>query len=145
VLRTTLKVGFPGETEQDFQCLLDVVEEVRFDHLGAFAYSCEKDLPSKALKGHVAEQLKNDRYQRLMTLQAALSAESNQKFVGQILEVLVEGTTEGMCRQMVGRAVFQAPEVDGVVYINEGAAKPGTFVKVRITGAQDYDLTGQMI
>jgi ribosomal protein S12 methylthiotransferase len=144
-LRTTLMVGFPGETEQDFQCLLDAVEEVRFDHLGAFVYSCEKDLPSKALEGHVAEQLKKDRYQRLMTLQAALSAQTNQKYVGQILRVLVEGTAEGIRHQMVGRAVFQAPEVDGVVYINEGAAKPGTFVKVRITGTHNYDLTGQMV
>ena len=131
--------------EQNFKCLLDVVEEVRFDHLGAFAYSCEKDLPSKALKGHVAEQLKNDRYQRLMTLQAALSAQTNQKYVGQILRVLVEGTAEGIRHQVVGRAAFQALEVDGVVYINQGQAEPGSFVKVKITEAQEYDLTGDMV
>ncbi len=144
VLRTTLMVGFPGETEHDFQCLLDLVEKVRFEHLGAFTYSPEEDLPSKRLKNHVPEPLKKDRYKRLMSRQAVLSRQNTKKYVGQVLQVLVEGTVEDTPGLTIGRAAFQAPDVDGVVYINQGTAEPGSFVNVKITSAHDYDLTGHI-
>jgi ribosomal protein S12 methylthiotransferase len=145
VLRTTLMVGFPGETERDFEDLLDFVKQVRFDHMGAFAYSDENDLPSNSLKAHVAEGTKQERFDRLMTLQAAISRRNNQKYVGTTRDVLVDGTMEGDHGLMTGRAAFQALEVDGVVYINQGEAEPGSFVKVKITEAQEYDLTGDMV
>ena len=142
VLRTTLMVGFPGETEDDFQSLLDFIEEVRFDHLGAFIYSGAKDLPSNALQGHVAEEVKRERFHRLMTRQAELSAANTQKYVGHILQALVESPAEETHGGWMGRTCFQAPDIDGVVHIHEGEAKEGMFVKVRITAAQEYDLIG---
>jgi ribosomal protein S12 methylthiotransferase len=142
VLRTTLLVGFPGETGRDFESILDFIEEIRFDHLGAFMYSGEKDLPSNALEGHVAEEAKGERFHRLMTRQAELSVENNQRYVGKVLQVLVEKPGEGIRGGWIGRAAFQAPDIDGVVHINKGAAKAGTFVNVRITAAHEYDLTG---
>jgi ribosomal protein S12 methylthiotransferase len=142
VLRTTLMVGFPGETDHDFQLLLDFVQDVRFDHLGAFTYSGEKDLPSNALKGHVAEDVKRERLDRLMRRQAKLSMENNQKYVDRVLEVVVEGRNEKDCGPWMGRASFQAPEIDGAVHVNGEEAEVGTFVTVRITGAREYDLTG---
>jgi len=145
VLRTTLMVGFPGETEQDFESLLHLIEEVRFDHLGAFMYSNEKDLLSNSLKDHVPERVKQERLKRLMTRQAELSMENGQKYVGRILKVLVEGHAGATDRPWIGRASFQAPEIDGVVYINDEKVKPGTLVNVRVTAAHEYDLTGDMV
>ena len=141
-LRTTLMVGFPGETEDDFESLLDLIQEVRFDHLGAFMYSDEKDLLSSRLGGHVAQAAKQERLDRLMTLQARLARENNQKYVGSTLAVLVERRADESNGRWVGRASFQAPEIDGVVYLEEGEAIPGTFVNARITAAHEYDLTG---
>jgi len=145
VLRTTLMVGFPGETEEDFELLLDCVQRVRFDHMGAFRYSDEKDLPANRLQGHVAEAVKEARFDRLMAKQAAIARINNEKYVGQVLEVLVDGPVESKKEAMVGRAVFQAPGIDGVVYITGGTAKPGSFAKVRIKEAGQYDLTGDIV
>ncbi|MDY6836463.1 MAG: 30S ribosomal protein S12 methylthiotransferase RimO [Thermodesulfobacteriota bacterium] len=142
VLRTTVMVGFPGETEADFQSLLDFIEEVRFDHLGAFMYSGAKDLPSNALHGHVAEEVKQERFHRLMTRQAELSGANTQKYIGQTLQALVESPAEETRGGCVGRTWFQAPDIDGIVHIHEGKAKEGMFVKVRITAAHEYDLMG---
>ena len=121
------------------------MEKVRFEHLGAFTYSPEEDLPSKRLKNHVPEPLKKDRYRRLMSRQAVLSRQNTKKYVGQVLQVLVEGTVEDTPGLTIGRAAFQAPDVDGVVYINQGTAEPGSFVNVKITSAHDYDLTGHIV
>jgi ribosomal protein S12 methylthiotransferase len=142
-IRTTLMVGFPGETEDDFQSLLDFVQEVRFDHLGAFMYSGANDLPSHSLKGHVPADVKRERFHRLMTRQAELSQVNIQRYVGSILEVLVEGPSEHPHGGWIGRTWFQAPDIDGIVHIAEGALQGGKFVKVRITGAcSNYDLAG---
>jgi ribosomal protein S12 methylthiotransferase len=138
-------VGFPGETELDFQRMLDFVEEVRFDHLGVFMYSNEKDLPSNTLKNHVAEAVKRERFHRLMTRQAELSKRNSQRYVGGILEVVVEKHAKETNGPWAGRASFQAPDIDGVVYVHEGKARPGAFVNVRITGASEYDLIGVKI
>jgi ribosomal protein S12 methylthiotransferase len=138
-------VGFPGETEKDFDALLHLIETVRFDHLGAFTYSNGKDLLSHRLKNHVSESVKQERLKRLMTRQRELSLENSQKYVGRILKVLLEGPAKETDGPWIGRASFQAPEIDGVVYVNEGKAKPGTWVDVRITAAHPYDLTGDMV
>ncbi len=145
VLRTTLMVGFPGETERDFEDLLDFVKKVRFDHMGAFMYSGENDLPSNRLKGHIARRVKRERFDRLMKLQAVISKQVNQRYVGATLDVLVDGTVEGLHGVITGRAAFQAPEVDGVIHINQGVVGQGAFVKVKITEAEEYDLVGDMV
>ncbi len=145
VLRTTLMVGFPGETNSDFERMLDFIERVRFDHMGAFVYSGEEDIPSNRLEDHVAEEVKQERFERLMKRQAEISRENNQRYVGEALQVLVEGASESCTGPMVGRAAFQAPDVDGVVHVSEGAIDPGSFATVRITEAHDYDLTGDMV
>jgi ribosomal protein S12 methylthiotransferase len=144
-LRTTLMVGFPGETEKDFDALLQLIETIPFDHLGAFTYSDDKDLLSHGLKDRVPEPVKQERLKRLMTRQAELCLEKNQKFVGRIVKVLLEGPGQEIHGPWVGRASFQAPEIDGVVYVHEGQGRPGTWVDVRITAAQSYDLTGETV
>lgn len=144
VLRTTLMVGFPGETEENFKALVDFVETVRFDHMGAFMYSDESDLPAHRLKGHVPEEVKLERFEQLMARQSVISEEHNQDYVGRILKVLVDGTAEDGTSALIGRTEFQAPGIDGVVRIR-GDAKPGSFVDVRITDAHPYDLTGELI
>jgi ribosomal protein S12 methylthiotransferase len=145
VIRTTLMVGFPGETEEDFKLLLDLLERVRFDHMGTFMYSDEKDLSSSRLTGHVAEAVKEERFARLMAKQAAISRTNNDKYVGRTLEVLIEGLAQSKSHEIVGRTVFQAPEIDGIVHIKEGTAKPGSFARARIREASEYDLTGDIV
>lgn len=141
-LRTTLLVGFPDESEDDFQRLLDVVETVRFDHLGAFLYSNAKDLPSSALRNHVPDATKQERFDRLMSLQREISKDNNRKYIGKTLQVLVEGSAEGTDAVLNGRTAFQAPEIDGCVYIDKVTPKPDAFARVRITEAGVYDLRG---
>ena len=145
-LRTTLIVGFPGETDRDFQEVLDFAEEIRFDHLGAFVYSDADDLPSHRLRGHVPHAVAQDRYDQLMSAQMDIAAEKNQKHIGKTLRVLVE---EDLGNHLfAGRASFQAPEVDGVTYVNTsacGLSLPiGRFALVRINDALEYDLMGEV-
>jgi ribosomal protein S12 methylthiotransferase len=144
VLRTTLMVGFPGETDADFNRLLDLLERIRFDHMGAFMYSDEKDLPSSRLTGHVDEAVKEERFARLMAKQAAISQTKNATYVGKTLKVLIDGPAQSKGREIIARAVFQAPEIDGIVRIKTGKARPGSFVNARIRGASEYDLTGDL-
>lgn len=142
-LRTSVIVGFPGETEDDFNMLLDTVEQIGFDHLGAFAYSDAPDIASNGLDDHIPEKVKKSRLNRLMALQARLSRNNNKKYIGQTIKVLVEAADKPSSDCVVGRACFQAPEIDGVVYVKGGNVRPGEFVNVRITEArQDYDLSG---
>jgi ribosomal protein S12 methylthiotransferase len=142
-IRTTVIVGFPGEKEKDFKRLLDFMEAVRFDHLGAFAYSDDEDLPSHQFKNHVPEEVKRQRYDQVMSFQAGLSAENNKKYVGKMLQVLIDEKDDykGI---ITGRTGFQAPEIDGLVYVR-GNCEQGCFVNVRVTQADEYDLTGQIV
>jgi ribosomal protein S12 methylthiotransferase len=140
-LRTTFIVGYPGETEQAFQALYDFVAEVAFDRLGVFTYSHEPGTPAAELPDPVPEALKQERRERLMALQQEISLAKNQTFVGQILDVLIEGQTAELS---VGRSYRDAPEVDGLVLI-EGYAPPGEIVPVRITDALEYDLRGTLL
>jgi ribosomal protein S12 methylthiotransferase len=145
-IRTVFIVGYPGETEKEFQTLLDFVEEIRFDHVGAFQFSFEPSTASEVLGDPVPAEVKEERFQRLMELQQAISLQINQTFVGQTLDVLVEGFNNGIA---MGRSYRDAPEIDGLVLIEPDGSKKatqppaiGSLVPVRITGAMAYDLTG---
>ncbi|HWQ84369.1 MAG TPA: 30S ribosomal protein S12 methylthiotransferase RimO [Anaerolineales bacterium] len=140
-LRTTFIVGYPGETESEFQALLDFITEIRFDRAGAFQFSFEPGTFSEALGDPVPAELKQERYDRLMTLQQPISLEKNQALVGNILPVLIEGEGDGIS---VGRSYRDAPEIDGMVVV-EGIAPIGEIVPVRITGAMAYDLSGSLL
>ncbi len=146
VLRTTLIVGFPGETDADFTELLSFVERVRFDHLGVFAYSDADDLSSHRLSGHVSEKLARSRHDRIMERQMAISAENLEKMVGKTLPVLIEASPEPDLYE--GRIMTQAPEVDGMVFVNfrpDGPVpKIGDIASVKITQTMEYDLIGHM-
>ena len=137
-LRTTFIVGYPGETEEEFQTLLDFVREIRFDRVGAFQFSFEPGTTSEALGDPIAPEVKQERYNRLMELQHGISLEKNQSYVGQTIDVLVEGQGDGLS---MGRSYRDAPEIDGLVII-EGEAPIGEIVPVAITGAMPYDLSG---
>ncbi len=143
-LRTTFIVGYPGETEAEFQTLLDFLQEIRFDRAGAFQFSFEEGTASAALPDDVPPEVKQARWERLMETQQAISLERNQSFVGKTLPVLIEGQgeVEGSGETIsLGRSYRDAPEIDGLVLV-EGALPVGEIVPVRITGALAYDLTG---
>jgi ribosomal protein S12 methylthiotransferase len=140
-LRTSFIVGYPGETEREFEALVDFMGESRFDRVGVFVYSPEEGTPAAALADPVPEEVKAGRYGRLMTLQQEISLEINQAQVGRSLDVLVEGQGEGLS---VGRSYRDAPEIDGMVLI-PGDVPIGGFVPVRVTGAMEYDLVGEVI
>jgi ribosomal protein S12 methylthiotransferase len=147
VLRTTIIVGFPGETDKDFDELLQFAEDVRFDHLGTFIYSDSDDLISHQLSKHVPPDVARDRYHQLMSAQSGISSENNQKYIGKIITVLVEESLEN--NLFAGRTNFQAPEVDGICYINTAplsfGLKIGSFVDMRVTDAMEYDLMGEAV
>lgn len=140
-LRTTFLVGYPGETEEEFQTLLDFVQQIRFDRVGTFQFSFERGTASEPLGDPVPAEVKEERYDRLMTLQQGISLERNQALVGQALDVLVEGQGDGIT---LGRSYRDAPEIDGLVIV-EGQAEVGDMLPVRITGAMAYDLTGTFL
>lgn len=139
--RTTMIVGFPGETEEAFRELLQFVKEARFDRLGAFTYSPEEGTPGAAMPDQVDEQVKQRRLDELMTLQQGISLEENTARVGEICEVLCEGAEEGM---YVGRSIREAPESDGIIRFTAARnVTPGEYLNVKITGADAYDLFGE--
>jgi ribosomal protein S12 methylthiotransferase len=140
-IRTTFIVGYPGETEEEFQALLDFVEEIRFDRVGAFQFSFEPGTTSEPLGDPVPAGVKQERYERLMELQQYISLQVNQSYVGKTLDVLVEGRDKGIS---VGRSYRDAPEIDGLVFV-EGGAEIGAILPVKITGAMAYDLTGAAV
>lgn len=136
-MRTTFIVGYPGETEEEFQALVDFVEGTRFDRVGAFQFSFEPGTTSEPLGDPVPAEVKQERYERIMELQQNISLQVNQGYVGKTLDVLVEGFDNGIS---IGRSYRDAPEIDGLVLI-EGRVKIGEIVPARITGAMAYDLT----
>ncbi|GIW42085.1 MAG: ribosomal protein S12 methylthiotransferase RimO [Candidatus Binatia bacterium] len=136
-IRTTFLVGFPGETEEDFEILLDFVREARFDRLGVFPYSAEEGTEAASFPDQVPKKVARARLRRLVEEQARISAEQNAAMVGSAVTVLVCGEDER--GRLYGRLATQAPEVDGVVYLR-GTARPGSFVRARIDRASTYDL-----
>jgi ribosomal protein S12 methylthiotransferase len=137
-IRTTFIVGYPGETEEEYQALVDFVQEIRFDRVGTFQFSFEPGTTSEPLGDPIPAEVKQERFERLMELQQGISLQVNQSYVGKVLDVLVEGRDKGIA---IGRSYRDAPEIDGMVFI-EGEAKIGEIVPVKITGAMAYDLTG---
>jgi ribosomal protein S12 methylthiotransferase len=137
-IRTTFIVGYPGETEEEYQALLDFVREIRFDRVGAFQFSFEPGTTSEPLGDPVPPDVKQSRYERLMELQQNISLQVNQSYVGKTLNVLIEGCNDGLA---IGRSYRDAPEIDGLVIV-EANATVGEIVPVRISGAMTYDLAG---
>jgi ribosomal protein S12 methylthiotransferase len=148
VLRTTFIVGYPGETEEQFQHLLDFVAEQRFDHVGVFTFSPEEGTPAAELPNQVPAEIAAERKDRLMALQQPIAAERNAAWVGRIVDVLIEQENPSS-GEMIGRCARFAPEVDGEVRVMPGegglCAAPGTMVPVRITAADTYDLIGEVV
>ncbi|MBT4875681.1 MAG: 30S ribosomal protein S12 methylthiotransferase RimO [Desulfobacula sp.] len=142
-LRTTIIVGFPGESDADFDQLMTFIKDIRFDHLGVFTYSDSDDLKSHLLKNHVPSKIAEKRHGMLMAAQAKISVSINEKHVDKTFEVLVEENPEKGV--YIGRTKFQAPEVDGVTFIYANGLEIGTFVKVRITDAFEYDIAGEIL
>jgi ribosomal protein S12 methylthiotransferase len=144
-LRTSLMVGFPGETEKRFCRLYDFVRESQFEHLGVFRYSKEEGTAAAALRGQVAVRIKEKRYHQIMTLQRQISLRRQKEKIGTRLPVLVErpGRSSGILWE--GRTVGQAPEVDGVTFLRRGSARPGEIVEAVISDATAYDLYGEIV
>jgi len=148
-LRTTVIVGFPGETEEDVQAMLDFLAEIRFDRLGAFAYSIEEGTPAAAMPDQVPDEVKAERLDRVMELQRGISWRSNRDWVGRRAQVMVDGPApEETGHDAVGRTGGQAPEVDGRTFLTgfgSASVRAGDIVEVEIVDADDYDLTGRPI
>ncbi len=144
VIRTTFIVGFPGETDADFEHLMRFVDRHRIDRLGAFPYSPEPGSPAFDLEDAVPEELKQERLDRLMTLQRGIAEENNARFLGRDLEILVEdpGIDDGKAR---GRSFADAPEIDGSVHLTGRAVAPGELVQARVTETSAYDLEATII
>jgi len=140
-LRTSVIVGFPGETEKDFKELLAFLKDTRFERLGAFIYSKEEGSKASKFSGQIPEKLKNERFDAVMKLQQAVSAGTNRSFLGRSMKVLIDEKTED--NKYFGRTEFDAPEVDGGVYVTGKGIKVGNFCKVKITDTLEYDLVGE--
>ena len=144
-MRTSLIVGFPGETEADFKVLLDFVKRMRFERLGVFPYSDEEGTAAYEMEGKVPQRTIQRRWREVMATQRRISRELNKKLVGKRMPVLVEGVSNETELLLVGRHQGQATEIDGQVYLNEGTARPGDIVPVEITEAHEYDLVGRIV
>ncbi len=141
-LRTGVIVGFPGETDEEFETLLEFLAETKFDHLGVFTYSHEEGTPAAKLTDDVPPEVKEERKARVMAQQEKISGAKLAKLVGKTVRVMVDGPHPETDLLLVGRMATQAPDVDGVVLINEGTASPGDIVPVKITEAHAHDLVG---
>ncbi len=143
VLRTSLIVGFPGETQDDFDILLDSIREIRFERLGVFRYSAEEGTAAAKMSGQIDEDIKQERHEKVMAVQAGISDDYNNELVGQTVRVIVDGPDEtGMT---LGRTMGQAPQVDGATYISvKKDLTAGTFHDVLITDSSEYDLLGEL-
>ena len=146
VIRTTFIVGFPGETDADFEELKEFVEQQRFENAGVFAYSQEEGTVAGAMPNQISDEIKQERYHELMALQAQISEEIHKDTEGQTLEVLVEGIEEDGSGLHYGRSYREAPDIDGLVFIeNPGDIEPGCFIKVNILQGFTYESVGERI
>lgn len=152
-IRTTLITGFPGETDKDYEKLLDLITQTRFERLGVFAYSREEGTPAGEMKRQVPERLKSERRDGIMVRQMEISRQMNLKKIGQTLEVIVDepepsddGGTSGMMQNYIGRTRYDAPEIDHTVLVQtEKTHEPGDLIRVRITDGFDYDIVGMEV
>ncbi|HNV23537.1 MAG TPA: 30S ribosomal protein S12 methylthiotransferase RimO [Candidatus Omnitrophota bacterium] len=145
-LRTTFIVGFPGETEEMFQDLVDFVKETRFEKMGVFMYSKEEGTKAFSMPYQIDEETKKRRYDALMRVQQEISGVLQKKNMGKIIKVLIDEKLESEDNDYLGRSSYDAPEVDGVIYVHsKKKLKPGDFVDVKITDALEYDLAGEIV
>ncbi len=144
-LRTTFLVGFPGETEKDIIQLEKFLRDIKIDHVGVFPYANEEGCPSEHFPGQISEEEKKDRLDHILSVQAEISEEIQKKYLGKVEQVLVEGVSRETDLLLEGRTKYQAPDIDGCVYINEGNANPGDIVQVQIRETQIYDLVGGIV
>ena len=143
-IRTTMITGFPGETEEDLEELLDFVDEMEFERLGVFPYSREEDTPAAVMEDQVPEEIKAERRSQVMELQQDISLEHGEDMVGRELEVFIEGRVADE-NAYVGRTYMDAPGVDGYIFVNTDLElMSGMFVRVKVTGALEYDLIGEL-
>jgi ribosomal protein S12 methylthiotransferase len=143
-LRSSVIVGFPGETEADFEALCDFVEEIRFDRLGGFLYSSEEGTEAGLMIDSVPEEVKRSRLERLMEIQRDISREINEAQVGRRFEVLIDAESDDPAFDFVGRTRMDAPEIDGAVLVR-GPAAVGEFVEVEVTEAYEHELIGREV
>ncbi len=143
-LRTTLISGFPGETQEDHEILMDFVNDMEFERLGVFAYSQEEDTPAASFPDQIPEEVKEARRDEVMELQQEIAFEKSEAMVGRVLEVLIEGKVADE-NAYVGRTYMDAPGVDGLLFVNtQEELMTGDFVRVKVTGAAEYDLIGEI-
>jgi ribosomal protein S12 methylthiotransferase len=145
VLRTTFIVGFPGETEAEFEELLTYVERAKFERLGVFPYSFEPDTPAAKLPGHLSDEVKAERRDRVMAAQQEIAFAFNRSLVGRDLDVLIDGPApdQALAGLMVGRTYADAPDVDGVCYVEGEGIEPGDLVNCSIVGTSGYDIVAR--
>ena len=144
-LRTTLITGFPGETKEQHEELMEFVDEMEFDRLGVFTYSPEEDTPAATMPDQIDEEVKEDRQAEIMELQQEIVFDQAEDMIGREVLVMIEGKVADE-NAYVGRTYKDAPNVDGLIFINTDAElMSGDFAKVRVTGAVEYDLIGELI
>jgi len=145
-IRSTFIVGFPGETDAQYQALRNFVEEMRFDKLGVLTYSREEGTPAYDMPNQVPEDVMQERFHDLMSLQSKISEEINQELEGREIEVLIEGRDSEQPNIAVGRSYREGPEVDGEVYIeNDTESQPGDIVRVKVLQGFTYDVVGERV
>lgn len=145
VIRTQFIVGFPGETEEQFEEILKFITDQKFDRVGCFQYSPEENTPGGKMLEQIDEETKQRRYEAVMEVQQNISRQMQRRQVGQVIDVIVEGYSEETELLLQGRSSQQAPDIDGIVLINDGQANIGDIVKVRITDSMEYDLIGEIV
>lgn len=145
VIRTQFIVGFPGETEQQFEELLNFIADQKFDRVGCFKYSPEENTPGGKMANQISDEVKQFRHDAVMEVQQNISRDKHEAFVGKTIEVLIEGFSEETDLLLQGRFWGQAPDIDGVVLVNDGEAQVGDMVKVNITESMEYDLIGAIV
>ena len=145
VMRTSFIVGMPGETEEDFAQLMQFVKEQRFERVGVFEYSQEEGTAAGEMEGQLDARIKSKRRSQLMALQRKINREQNKAMIGRRIPVLVEGSSPETEHLLVGRYEGQAPDVDGITYINDCMGYPGEIVTVEVTQTADYDLVGRIV
>lgn len=144
-LRTSIIVGFPGESEENFQELIDFVKEIQFDHIGVFRYSREENTVAYDLPNQIDEEIKEERWAKLMNLQREISENKNKKLLNKNIDIMIDGISSESEYLLEGRSQYQAYDIDGKILINDGTGNAGEIVKVQIEQNFDYDFIGQII
>jgi ribosomal protein S12 methylthiotransferase len=144
-IRTTFIVGFPGETEKQFNELLDFIKVARFERLGVFIYSREEDTPAYSFKNQISAKIKNERFDKIMQAQQSISEKTCKQSIGEIKEVIIDEKCADSPDTFLGRSSHDAPEVDGCVYVKAKGIKIGEIIKVKIVDSLEYDLVGEEI